>query len=345
MKFSTSLLVVALAAGASASPLNAPRFGKGFPGFGHSGSSATSSAAASSTASASSDPQTSLTLLSSVIATGFENDGQDVPAAGQVPSLTSPNNFINFCATVPSLPLTNGTQIKTGSCNPAPMGVIAASTNMPSSKFVFPANGATIAADTDFTIQMAVRNLATGNFVNAAQNFFAAPQQVDAGSGNIKGHSHVVVELLPSLNSTAPTDPTKFAFFKGLNAEADSDGILTADVGGGRACGRVPPRVDQHCREPPACARLRSRSDGALDDSGVGVRTESNGNLKGEDTREKQSGDIRTETMAEMIVMMTPAMAEMMAFMPPPIAEMMEPCGCAVDEDEDEDEDAEFVKQ
>ena len=71
------------------------------------------------------DPQTSLTLLASVIATGFENDGQNVPVAGQVPSLTSSNNFINFCATVPNLPLMNSTQITTGSCNPAPMGVIA----------------------------------------------------------------------------------------------------------------------------------------------------------------------------------------------------------------------------
>ena len=174
--------------------------------------------------------------MQSVIATGFANDGQDVAEAGQVPSLTSTNNFINFCATVPQLPITNGLQITTGSCNPAPMGIIAAFTNMPSSKFVFPQSGSTIAANTNFTIQMAVRNLVTGNFVNAATNYFAAPQQIDPATGNIQGHSHVVVDPLPSADSVVPTDPTKFVFFKGLNAAAEG-GLLTADVPGGLPAG------------------------------------------------------------------------------------------------------------
>ncbi|EEB87736.1 hypothetical protein MPER_14809, partial [Moniliophthora perniciosa FA553] len=44
---------------------------------------------------------------------GFANDGQDVPAAGQVASITSTNNFINFCLTAPNTLLTNGKQITT----------------------------------------------------------------------------------------------------------------------------------------------------------------------------------------------------------------------------------------
>jgi len=115
------------------------------------------------------------------------------------------------------------------------MGIIAATTNMPSSKFVFPANGAVVPANKAFTIQMAIKHLTTGNFVNAASNYFSAPQQVD-GSGDIIGHSHVVVEKLASLDQTDPTDPSKFAFFKGLNAAAN-DGILTADVTKGLAPG------------------------------------------------------------------------------------------------------------
>lgn len=154
-----------------------------------------------------------------------------MPTAGQVASLTSSNNFINFCATVPNLPITNGQQIKTGSCNPAPMGVIAASTNMPSSKFVFPTNFATVKANTSFTVQMAIQNLNTGNFVNADENFFSAPQQIGAG-GNINGHSHIVIESLDSLTTTTPTDPTRFAYFKGLN-DAAVNGVLTADVTAG----------------------------------------------------------------------------------------------------------------
>jgi len=142
--------------------------------------------------------------------------------------LTSKNNFINFCLTVPNLPITNGKQITTGSCNPAPIGVIPSIDNMPSSKFTFPANFGTIKAGQTFTIKMAIKKMQTGFFVNAQANYFAAPQQLNSG-GQIQGHSHVVVEQLSAIDQTTPTDPKKFAFFKGLNAAAKG-GELTADV-------------------------------------------------------------------------------------------------------------------
>jgi hypothetical protein len=158
-----------------------------------------------------------------------------VPAAGQVPSLTSTNNFINFCLSVPNLPITNGKQITTGSCNPAPIGTIPSVDNMPSSKFTFPTNFGTIKANTLFTISMAIQNMQTGFFVNAQENYFSAPQQLNS-AGQIQGHSHVVIEQLSSLAQTTPTDPKKFVFFKGLNAAAQG-GKLTADVTGGLAAG------------------------------------------------------------------------------------------------------------
>lgn len=169
-----------------------------------------------------------------VIANGFANNGQDVPVAGQVPSLTSTNNFINFCLTV-NLPLTNGQQIKTGSCNPAPMGIIPSSGNMPSSKFVNPPNFGTIKANTAFTVQMAIKNMQTGFFVNAAQNYFSAPQFLNQ-QGQIQGHSHVVIEQISSLTQTTVTDPEKFMFFKGLN-DAAQNGILSAAVANGLPIG------------------------------------------------------------------------------------------------------------
>jgi len=199
---------------------------------------AASSAASTSTSAASgnsADAQSSTTLDPNVIATGFENNGQDVPTAGQVASLTSSNNFINFCLTVPNLPITNGKQITTGSCNPAPMGSIPSVDDMPSAKFTIPANGDTIPENTAFTITMAVANFETGNFVNAEENYFAAPQQLNA-QGQIIGHSHVVVESLTSLDQTTPTNPKVFAFFKGLNAAA-VNGLLTADVTAGLPAG------------------------------------------------------------------------------------------------------------
>ncbi|KAF8807789.1 hypothetical protein BYT27DRAFT_7256339 [Phlegmacium glaucopus] len=176
----------------------------------------------------SNDPQTSLTLDPRVIAKGFANDGQDVPSPGQVKSLTSTNNFINFCLTVSKLPITNGKQIATGSCNPAPMGLIPSSNNMPSSKFTFPKNFSTLKANQSFTIEMAIRNMQTGFFVNAEANYFAAPQQLNA-QGQIQGHSHVVIEELSSLDQTTPTSPKNFVFFKGLNAAA-ANGKLSATV-------------------------------------------------------------------------------------------------------------------
>ncbi|KLO20007.1 hypothetical protein SCHPADRAFT_898077 [Schizopora paradoxa] len=181
------------------------------------------------------DLQTSLCLDSSLVQKGFEQDGQETPAAGQVASLTSSNNYINFCATVPNLPLTNGQQVKTGSCNAAPMGIIAASTNIPTAKFQFPTNFGTVKANTNFTVKMAVSKLTTGNFVNADANYFSAPQQVD-GNGLIKGHSHIVIEAINSFQDTTPLDATKFKFFKGLNDKAQG-GVLSAVVAGGLPAG------------------------------------------------------------------------------------------------------------
>ena len=75
----------------------------------------------------------------------------------------------------------------------------------------------------------------TGNFVNAQSNYFSAPQQLNA-QGQIVGHSHVVVEQLSAIDQTTPTDPTKFAFFKGLNSPAQN-GVLSADVTAGLPAG------------------------------------------------------------------------------------------------------------
>lgn len=173
------------------------------------------------------DPQKSLTLDPAVIAKGFENNGQSKPEPGQVPSLTSSNNFINYCKTV-NLPISNGAQVAGGSCNPAPMGAIPAKSKMPASKFVNPPNLGTIRANQKFTIQMAIQNLETGHFVNAAENYFSAPQQLNA-QGIIQGHSHVAIQKLDSMGQKKIADPTVFAFFKGLNGAA-KNGILSTEV-------------------------------------------------------------------------------------------------------------------
>ena len=184
------------------------------------------------------------------------------PTAGQVPSLTSPNNFINFCATVPNLPITNGKQIQAGSCNPAPMGILASTANMPSAKFLQPANFGTVPALANFTVQLAVAHLETGHFANAAENFFAAPQVVNA-QGDVQGHSHVVIEQLTDLEQATPTDPTKFAFFKGLNDVAQG-GVLSVVVPGLPAGVYRMASINSAANHQPALVAVAQH--GALDD-------------------------------------------------------------------------------
>lgn len=177
------------------------------------------------------DPQAALVLDPGVIMKNLAQDGQSGPdvTAGQVRSLTSENNFINFCLTQ-KVPLTNGLQEKGGSCNQTPMGRIAGIDRMPSCKFTSPENGGNdVKSFSKFTIAMAIRNLQTGNFVNPATNYYAAPAQTN-DQGIIIGHSHVTIEVLPDLKTKAALDPNVFAFFKGLNAVANQDGVLSADV-------------------------------------------------------------------------------------------------------------------
>ncbi|KZT58533.1 hypothetical protein CALCODRAFT_432460 [Calocera cornea HHB12733] len=288
MKFSTLLAVVPLLAAqahafaipdvyARAAAKTATK-GKTVNAAGKGGNASASSSAppasSTSTAAASTestdpgfcgnDPQKSLCLLSSQVMTGLEQDGQAVPEAGQVPSLVSSNNFINFCATLPNLPLTNGQQIKTGSCNAAPMGVIISQDKMPSCKFQNPKNMDVIPANTAFTISLLINNLETGNFVSATSNYYAAPAQIN-DQGILIGHSHVVIEEIDSLTSTTLTDPTRFAFFKGLN-DAAVNGLLSAEVSGGLPPGTYKmSTINSAANHQPALVAVAQHA--ALDDT------------------------------------------------------------------------------
>jgi hypothetical protein len=178
-----------------------------------------------------SNPQTSLTLDPSVICTACTDDGQNPPVALQSSSLTSSNNFINFCD---GKTLTNGLQVVGGSCNGVVIGDIIPSSNMPAAKITFPPNLGTFAADTEFVFKMNIQNMVTGNFVNADTNYYGAPQQLNGGI--VVGHSHVTVQQVDSLTSTTPLDPTVFAFFKGINDPA-VNGELSVNVTAGLPAG------------------------------------------------------------------------------------------------------------
>jgi hypothetical protein len=168
-------------------------------------------------------------LDQSVINLGSKENGLNNATSGTAASLTSTNNFINFCL---GKTITDGQQIKPGSCNPTPMGDLPSSDKIPSAKFVTPANLATVKSNTPFTMKVAFNNIELGTFTNPDSAYFAAPQQINK-DGTIIGHTHFVIEAVGSLTSTKPTDPLKFAFFKGIDNATDADGTVSTDVTAG----------------------------------------------------------------------------------------------------------------
>ncbi|KAJ7303547.1 hypothetical protein DFH08DRAFT_986416 [Mycena albidolilacea] len=180
--------------------------------------------------------QSSLKLDRALVQTN--TDGQTPPIApGQSPAMLSQNNFINFCALgLPQRPITNGLQNTAGSCNPIVAGEIPAVTKMPSTKFQSPTNGATITASTSFTVSVGAKNMQLGIFTNAASTYYANPQVLNA-AGLIQGHMHLVIEAIPSEDSTAVPDPQQFVFFQSVATPADDNGVVHVNVTGGVPAG------------------------------------------------------------------------------------------------------------
>ncbi|KIM30672.1 hypothetical protein M408DRAFT_66163 [Serendipita vermifera MAFF 305830] len=201
-----------------------------------------------------------LALLANLVAPGLANDGQDVPVAGQVSSLTSTNNFINFCA---GKTITNGQQVTGGSCNPIPLGDIIPKANMPKCKFANPVNGATIAANTPFQVQMNIQNMQAGVFTNAQKTYYMAPQQLN-GQGILIGHTHFVIQAMGNFADPNILDAATFAFFKGVNTAAQN-GQLTADVTAGLPAGNYRlASINTSSNHAPAVAAVAQH--GLLDD-------------------------------------------------------------------------------
>ncbi|KAG9220495.1 hypothetical protein CCMSSC00406_0003951 [Pleurotus cornucopiae] len=154
-----------------------------------------------------------LTLDPRIVAPAFASDGS--PGTGQVPSLTSTNNFINFCLTYPNLPNTNGSRGPSGSCNSAPMGAIPSIQNIPSVRIISPQHGDTVKPETELQVSFVVRNMEVGPPANSQVNYLSAPQQLN-NQGVIKGSAFIVVDEVSSLTDTRPRDPSTFSLFQGL---------------------------------------------------------------------------------------------------------------------------------
>ncbi|KAF2495222.1 hypothetical protein BU16DRAFT_539209 [Lophium mytilinum] len=182
---------------------------------------------------------TSTTLNPAVIQT--TDNGLADAEAGQAASLTSKNNFIDFCV---GKTITNGLQTQAGSCNPIAMGDIPAKDKMISAAFVSPTNNqANVpAAPENITFSVQLQNLNAGTFTNPDNTYYAAPQQIGT-NGAVIGHTHITVQdLKGDINTVTPPDPTVFAFFKGVNDDGNGNGLLSATLSGG-----LPPGAYRVC--------------------------------------------------------------------------------------------------
>ncbi|CAK7202509.1 hypothetical protein SEUCBS139899_005232 [Sporothrix eucalyptigena] len=176
-------------------------------------------------------------LDSNAVQTGSFVTGQlnDVPSAGQSNSETDTANFINFCS---GQTLTNGLQVKTGSCNGIVMGKIPATTNMVSTVILNPKLNDNLDADTTFNVTLTVANLNLGVFTNATSTYYSAPQDIESSNGNIIGHTHVTIQNVgSSFQFTTPLDATQFVFFKGIDDAGNGQGTVTTAVTGGLPAG------------------------------------------------------------------------------------------------------------
>ncbi|KNZ56060.1 hypothetical protein VP01_2503g1 [Puccinia sorghi] len=181
------------------------------------------------------DPtQISLALDPRVIQNASFHNGH--PTGNQTASLTSRDNFINFCISRHSFgaALMNGNQSHHNySCNSIPMGMIVAPEQMPSCKFKHPHNLSKLKAHKTFHIIIEIKKMVTGHFVNPNESYFAAPQQLSRKNKQVIGHAHVVIQEIRNLKCTSVPDPRKFAFFKGIDGPVSQDGTSSVEVPGG----------------------------------------------------------------------------------------------------------------
>jgi len=165
--------------------------------------------------------------------------GNDTNPTGS-PTVTSPIQPTDASTgdTIPALgtevcagkKLTNGAQVREGSCNNVIMGQIPDVDHMPACYFVQPVNNAEIEANTSFNVVIKTTNIETGFFGKTLTEYYSTPQRVNPATGLVQGHFHTVIQLLE--NDTFP-DIRDFKFFKGADFAANSEGLTTIAVTGG----------------------------------------------------------------------------------------------------------------
>ncbi|EGG05646.1 uncharacterized protein MELLADRAFT_124060 [Melampsora larici-populina 98AG31] len=215
------------------------------------------------------DPQQELKLSPQALQSASNSPGK--PVGPQVPSLTSPNNFINFCISTQgrahNAVILNGAQSKNGpACNGIPMGMIPGQDNLPHCRFESPKNMDKLPPGKTFKVTLVIKNLITGSFTNPEKTFYSAPTQLDPKTLFVVGHTHIVISQVQSLSSNEILDPFKFKFFKGVDGAADKDGKVSLEVKDGLPAGiyRIT-SLNSASNHQPIAAPLAQR--GSYDDA------------------------------------------------------------------------------
>ena len=145
------------------------------------------------------------------IATVFAQDSSALPDGIKA---FKPFPETKFCQQFGAIPPVNGVQRKEGgqSCGNTPMGLIPDVNQMYSSLITSPRDQGEFDASVNNTIKVDIANLEAGFFNNPNKDYYLVPQPLNK-LGQIQGHVHITMQ---KLDGGVP-DPTKFAFFKGVN--------------------------------------------------------------------------------------------------------------------------------
>ncbi|KAJ7903199.1 hypothetical protein B0H13DRAFT_2512158 [Mycena leptocephala] len=168
------------------------------------------------------------------------DDGQNPPVAGQTAADLSKNNFANACALTPKVRLPMVSKSPADPAIPSPLAKFPPS---PTCRLEIsePEEPRHYRLRRHLQHRPQDQKHPARHLHQRPEDVFCQPTEAQR-SGQIIGHTHVVMETIDSLTTTKLSDPTKFFFFKGVNDAQDAQGNVNVPVAGG-----VKPGVYRMC--------------------------------------------------------------------------------------------------
>ncbi|KAL2911154.1 hypothetical protein HK105_209402 [Polyrhizophydium stewartii] len=174
-------------------------------------------------------PQAQLVNNAAPAAAPVVNSGANADQSGLPTGITNftPQPPSGVCKKFSNIKPAVGLQAKDGSklCSSTTMGLIMAFNKMVSTVIIRPKVNEcqNLDAQQNVTFEVDMVNMVTGFFNLANEQYYMAPQTLDAKTSTVEGHQHITVQKLDE-NLGSPPDPKIFAFFKGINNAATDAG-------------------------------------------------------------------------------------------------------------------------